>query len=137
MGAFLSLVNPIAEIIDRVIPDKSQAAAAKATLLETQVQGELANAVAQLQTDAAEANNKSVFVAGWRPFVGWICGIAFAYAFVFQPFIVLIAVLLHSKFDPTLLPKLDLTVMMPVLLGMLGLGAMRSFDKTQGTDNGH
>lgn len=137
MGAFLSLVNPIAEILDRVIPDKSQAAAAKAQLLETQVQGELSNAVAQLQTDAAEATNKSVFVAGWRPFVGWTCGVAFLYAFFVQPFMQFILVACKVNIDITKLPKLDMTVMMPVLLGMLGLGAMRSYDKTQGTDNGH
>lgn len=137
MGAFLALINPISSILDRILPDKAQAAQAKATLLQSEVQGEITAAVAQIQTDQAEAANKSVFVAGWRPFIGWVCGGAFAYAFVLQPFIQFISVIFHAKFDPTLLPKLDLSTMMPVLLGMLGLGAMRSFDKTQGTDNGH
>lgn len=137
MGAFLSLINPVAEIIDRVIPDKTQAAQAKAALLQTEVQGQLASAVAQLQTDSAEAANKSVFVAGWRPFVGWICGIAFGYAFVVQPFLTFVLVACKINFDASKIPQLNLAVMSPVLMGMLGLGAMRSYDKTQGTDNGH
>lgn len=124
-------------LIDRLIPDKTQAAAAKAQLLQMQLQGDLDAMKGQLTVDANEAANKSVFVAGWRPFVGWACGFAFVYAFVLQPLIQFIAVLSHRAFDPSLLPKLDMTVMMPVLLGMLGLGAMRSYDKTQGTDNGH
>ena len=136
MGALLALINPIASIIDRVIPDKSAAATAKAQLLETEVQGELNTAIGQIQTNTAEAANQSVFVAGWRPFVGWACGAAFVYAFILQPSLQTFAVILHSKIDVTQLPKLDLSTMMPVLLGMLGLGAMRSFDKTQGTSNG-
>jgi len=134
MGAFLSLINPIAAILDRVIPDKSQAAAAKASLLQTEVQGEINNAIAQIQTNQAEAASKSTFVAGWRPFVGWVCGAAFAYAFIIQPFLKFILSAFHVAVDT---PVIDFSEMSPVLLGMLGLGAMRSYDKAQGTDNGH
>jgi hypothetical protein len=134
MGAFLALINPIAAILDRVIPDKSQAAAAKAALLQSEVQGEISNALAQIQTNQAEAQSKSVFVAGWRPFVGWVCGAAFAYAFIVQPLLKFVLSAFHVQVET---PIIDFSEMSPVLLGMLGLGAMRSYDKAQGTDNDH
>ena len=137
MGAFLSLIDPVAKIIERVIPDKAASDAAKAQLLQSEISGDFQNALAQIQDNATEAANSHVFVSGWRPFVGWACGFAFVYAFIVQPFAQLGLVVFHAHFDPALLPKLDLSEMMPVLLGMLGLGAMRSFDKTQGTSNGH
>jgi hypothetical protein len=134
LGAFLALINPIASILDRIIPDKSQAAAAKAALLQSEVQGEFSNALAQIQTDQAEATNTSIFVAGWRPFVGWVCGAAFAYAFIVQPLLKFVLSAFHVQVET---PVIDFSAMSPVLLGMLGLGAMRSYDKAQGTDNGH
>lgn len=132
--AILNIGNTI---IDRVIPDKTAAAQAKAQLLMAEVNGEFSNAHDQLTVDSSEAANQSIFVAGWRPFVGWGCGAAFLYAYIVQPMAQVIAVLSHNRFDPKLFPVLDMSDMMPVLLGMLGLGAMRSFDKVQGTGNGH
>lgn len=124
-------------IIDKVFPDKSQADAAKAALMQMQLQGQLQdaqnawdNAKQQAVVDAAEASNTSVFVAGWRPFIGWVCGSAFAWIYVGQPVGVFLAALCGKALA---LPTLDLNSMMPVLLGMLGLGAMRSYDKAQGT----
>jgi hypothetical protein len=137
-------VNPLAAIlniggtlIERLIPDKAAQEAAKAQLAEQAEKGDLDAIAGQLQVNLAEAQSKSIFVAGWRPFVGWVCGVAFAYAFVFQPFAFLILAACHSHVDPKTLPALDLATMLPVLLGMLGLGAMRTFDKMQGTGNGH
>lgn len=132
-----AVANIVNTVIDRLIPDRNQAAQAKASLLEMQVKGELDNAIAQLQVDQAEATSSSIFVAGWRPFVGWACGGAFVYAFIVQPMLQFALVAFHSSFDIAKLPQLNLDQMLPVLLGMLGLGAMRSFDKTQGTGNGH
>ena len=132
-----AILNISGTIIDRLIPDKTQAAAAKAELLEMQLKGELDAQIAQAQIDTAEASNQNIFVAGWRPFVGWACGAAFVYAFIVQPTAQAVAVFRHSSFDVSKLPQLNLDQMLPVLLGMLGLGAMRSFDKTQGTGNGH
>lgn len=137
MGALLALVNPIASIIDRIIPDKAQAAAAKAALLETETQGEINNALAQVTADTAEAQNKSIFVAGWRPFIGWVCGSAFAYVYVLQPMLQFALVAFKVNFDVSKLPVINVAEMMPVLLGMLGLGALRSYDKSNGTGNGH
>lgn len=132
-----AIAQIVSTVVDRLIPDKSQAAAAKAQLLEMQIKGEFDNAIEQLKTDQAEAANQSVFVAGWRPFVGWACGFAFVYAFILQPLAQAICVIAHRSFDPKLFPVLNLDQMMPVLLGMLGLGAMRTIDKYNGTGNGH
>lgn len=131
LTAILNIANTV---LDRIIPDKTQAAAAKASLLEMTVRGEMDNAVAQLQVNQAEASNQSVFVAGWRPWVGWVCGMAFAYTYVLQPFLNFFAALFKH---PVNLPPVNLDGMMPVLLGMLGLGALRSWDKSNGSGNGH
>jgi len=130
------LVGPIANIIDRLIPDKAANDAAKAQLVSAETQGELNNALAQVNADSEEASSKSVFVAGWRPFVGWVCGCAFAYVYILQPFGTFLFLAMDSHFDPGKLPVLNISDMMPVLLGMLGLGAMRSYDKVNGTGNG-
>lgn len=90
--------------------------------------GQVAELQGQLDVDKAEAEQKSTFIAGWRPFVGWVCGCAFAWAFVVQPFAVFIA---HACGKLIQLPALDLSSMMPVLLGMLGLGGLRTFEKVQ------
>lgn len=124
-------------LIDRLVPDKTQAAAAKAQLVDMQLNGDLDQVAGQLQVDQVEAASKSTFVAGWRPFVGWACGAAFIYAFILQPMTQAILVIVHSSFDPAKMPKLDITEMLPVLFAMLGMGAMRSFDKTNGSSNGH
>jgi Holin of 3TMs, for gene-transfer release len=94
----------------------------------------------QMEINKQEAASTNWFVAGWRPFIGWVCGAAFAYTYVFLPF----SQFLVFTFGNTeminqlnLLPKLDLGVMMPVLLGMLGLGGMRSFEKSNGSQNNH
>jgi len=132
-----AILNVGNSLIDRLIPDKTAAATAKAQLVQMQVSGELDEIKGQITVNQAEAASQSVFVAGWRPFVGWACGFAFVYAFILQPLIVMLLVAFKVAFDKSALPALDMSTMMPVLLGMLGLGAMRSFDKTQGNGNGH
>jgi hypothetical protein len=137
LGAFLSLINPIGTILDKILPDKAQNDAAKAQLVQLQMQGELNAVAAQVQVNIAEAQSKSTFVAGWRPFVGWVCGIAFAYAFVLQPFLQFILVAFHVNFDVAKLPVISMSEISPVLLGMLGLAAARTVEKVQGVDAGH
>ena len=140
MAAFdplTAILNTANTILDRVLPDKTANDQAKIALLQAQLNGELQAMVSQLQVDQAEAQSKSLFVAGWRPWVGWGCGCAFVYAYILQPLIQTLLVVFHSGFDPAKLPKLDMSEMMPVLLGMLGLGALRSYDKNNGSSNGH
>lgn len=133
----ISLIfGTVGKVLDRVLPDRAANDAAKAQLATMQEAGELKAVADQVAVDLAEAQSKSIFVSGWRPFVGWVCGFAFLWAFVLQPFAIFVAAVLHRDLPKTL-PALDLGTMMPVLLGMLGLGALRSYDKTQGTGNGH
>ncbi len=79
--------------------------------------------------DQAEANNKNVFVAAWRPAIGWACGAAFAWQYVVGP----VAQFTLAAFGQKVaLPVLDTGEMMPVLMGMLGLGGMRTYEKVTG-----
>ena len=126
-----SLAGPLFGLVDDLFTSDEEREAAKLKLLEMEQKGELA----QIAVNMQEAKSENVFISGWRPAVGWTCTAAFAYAFVLQPFAAFIA--LVSGMDPALLaalPDLDIGSMMPVLLGMLGLGAMRSYEKKSGTN---
>lgn len=88
--------------------------------------------IAQMDVNKTEAANSSVFVAGWRPFVGWVCGLGLAYVAILEPvarFVAKVGFAYNGAF-----PAIDTTLTMQVLLGMLGMGAMRSLDKKNGTD---
>jgi hypothetical protein len=86
--------------------------------------------LAQLEINKAEAASGSLFKGGWRPFVGWTCGIAFAYHFVFQP--LLIFIFAYIGLETPDLPEFDVGTLLPVLGGMLGIGGLRSYEKTKG-----
>lgn len=116
-----------ATVVNKIWPDKS--AEEKQQLADA-----LAMVQGQLDTNKAEAANTNMFVAGWRPFVGWICGTGFGIQFVFGPVGSWAAALFGH---PTPFPNLDLGTMMPLLLGMLGLGGMRTAEKIQGINSGH
>jgi hypothetical protein len=123
------LVGPIAKLLDKVIPDadeRHRLAFEISTLAEKQAH-EIAKA--QIEVNKAEAGNHSMFVSGWRPAVGWICAIGLASNYLLVP--VCNFILTINK-HPITVPPLDLTEMMPVLLGMLGLGGLRTWEKTQG-----
>lgn len=93
----------------------------------------------QAETNKVEAANASIFVAGWRPWIGWVCGASFAYTFVIQPFLVFLVVVFGAQVPLDLLPKLDWSMLSSVLLGMLGLGYMRTQEKIAAGQaaNGH
>lgn len=88
--------------------------------------------IAQAGTNTAEAASSNLFIAGWRPAVGWSCAVAFCYAFIIAPLSTWVAVLVGH---PMPLPTMDLSQMMPVLLGMLGLGGMRTYEKIKGVSS--
>lgn len=124
------------KVIDRLFPDPTQAASAKLELIKLQQSGELAMmsadveiAKGQMAVNQAEAATGGLFVAGWRPFIGWTCGAAFAYKFVLAP---ALAFGMTAAGHPISLPVLDFTEMSTVLLGMLGLGGMRTVEKIKG-----
>ena len=123
------LIGPIASLLDKIIPDaveRDRLAHEIATMAERHAQ-ELAKA--QIAVNKEEAKSTSVFVSGWRPAVGWVCVTGMAFNFVVVP-LGNFACGLYGV--DTMFPSLDLSEMMPVLMGMLGLGAMRSFEKTKG-----
>lgn len=110
-------------IIDKIWPNKSEQEKAELQAALVVVQG-------QLQVNQAEAASSSVFVAGWRPFIGWVCGSACAWNWIGLP-VTKAGLLLAGGPALTLAPA-DLTEMMPVLMGMLGLGALRTTEKIKG-----
>mgnify|MGYP003113946073 FL=1 len=117
-------LNVVASIIDKVadkIDDFTLDKAEKAELIQ-----EINKA--QLEVNKVEAGHTSLFVAGWRPFVGWTCGIALCYHFVLQPFLVF---LLYSFGYQVALPQFDMTTLTTILMGMLGLGGLRSYEKVK------
>lgn len=127
--AFLAFLPLIGDIIDRILPDKTAAAAAKLELEKMAMSGELQTTLAQLDIDKTEAASQSLFVAGWRPFVGWTCGSALAYTYIAQPFLLFVLASFGRKVD---LPALSLADLLPVLFALLGLGTMRSVEVVKG-----
>ena len=82
----------------------------------------------QLDINKAEASHRSVFVSGWRPFLGWVSGLSIGYVYLFQPILDMILQMFQVQVDWV---QLDLGQLMPLVLGMLGLGGMRSFEKVK------
>lgn len=116
------------KIIDKIFPDKTQADAAKARLLELHESGELQLALGQIDVNKAEATSSSIFVAGWRPAVGWVCVIGLLYTFLLRP----ILAWGSSAWGIEVPPMLDMGDLFTLLAGMLGLGGMRTFEKLKG-----
>jgi len=127
------------KIIDKLWPDPQKAQEAKIELFKLQQSGELAQlaaetdlAKAQIGVNAVEAGSSSLFVSGGRPFVIWVGGFGLAYAAILEPLLKFIAAV---GFHYTgAFPVLDTTITMQVLFGILGLGAMRSYDKKNATN---
>jgi len=118
------------KLIDRLWPDPTQAAAAKLELLKMQQEGDLAVMVAQTDINKIEAGSTNLFVAGWRPFVGWCCGVAFLYAAILEPLARFIAKVFFTYGGE--FPIIDTTLTMQILLGLLGMAGLRSWDKKNG-----
>ena len=126
MSILNSLIKPITSILDKVIEDKdtkNNIAFELATMAERHAQ-ELSKG--QLEVNKVEAAHKSLFVSGWRPFIGWTCGLGMFGNFITIPFSNFVLALLELDI---VIPLVPLETMMPVLMGMLGLGAMRSYEK--------
>jgi hypothetical protein len=122
------LVPAVTGLLDKFIPDadeKAKLAHEISTLAEKQAHE---SAMAQIKVNQEEAKHKSTFVSGWRPFIGWTCGVALSYHFVIQPLLVFV---LNATGQPVELPTFDMSSLMTVLMGMLGLGGLRTFEKVK------
>ena len=117
LNVIAGIIDKVADNVDRFTLDKEE----KAQLIQ-----EINKA--QIEVNKVEANSNSLFVAGWRPFVGWTCGVALCYHFVLQPFLLFLVYSFGYQVD---LPVFDMSTLTTILLGLLGLGGMRSFEKVK------
>lgn len=132
IGAVIGLGK---ELIERFIPDKEKQAEAKLKLAEMTQTGELEFlrtstllATGQLEVNKQEAAHRTVFVAGWRPFLGWSCGFALTWQFILVPILGWVA-LMNGIPVP---PALDIGPLVTIIMGMLGLGTLRTYEKLKG-----
>ena len=119
MSIVNALIGPVSGLLDKFIEDKDQKAALAheiATMSERHAHEALKG---QLEINKVEAAHKSLFVAGWRPAIGWVCMLGRLYNTI-------IANVLSIWIE---VPEVDTTLLVPVMMGMLGLGAMRSYEK--------
>ena len=117
-----ALIGPVTGLLDQFIEDKDQKNALAFELATMADKHALELAKGQLTVNATEAAHKSLFVAGWRPAIGWICGFALLYSTILAPIIGIWVVV----------PPVDSSLLTSVLMGMLGLGAMRTAEKVKG-----
>lgn len=115
-------------LIDRFLPDPEKRREAEAEFLRLAAEGELRQVMAQLEINAREAAHPSVWVAGWRPFFGWVGGAAFAYVGVVKPLLTWYA----SVKGWPVPPDIDTDFLWIVVSGLLGIGGLRTFEKTKG-----
>lgn len=129
MSIITSLIGPVSGLLDKFIEDKDKknALVHEITTMAEKHAHELAKG--QIEINKVSAGHRSLFVSGWRPAVGWTCCLGMASNFLLIPLANFALALSGSSI---VIPLIDLSTMMPVLLGMLGLGAMRTVEKTKG-----
>lgn len=126
--AIIPLLSFGKELLDKFIPDPQEKAKAELELLRMTQDGDLKKVLGQLEINAKEAQHASVFVSGWRPYVGWICGTGLAYAAIFHNLLEWLA----SIQGWPLPPALNNEILLYVLGGLLGIGGLRTYEKTKG-----
>lgn len=128
LGIVKELVGPVTGLLSEFIEDKDQKAKLAHEIATMAERHANENAKAQLEVNKVEAANRNLFVAGWRPAVGWVCVLGMAGNFMVIPFANFVLALMEID---VIIPLVALDTMMPVLMGMLGLGAMRTYEKTK------
>lgn len=130
MIPILSAILPVAEtVIARLVPDKNAKSKAMREMEKALVDAHAKGMLGQLEINKVEAGHRSIFVAGWRPMCGWICAAALGFHFIVAP-VVQWAGTIGGWHLP--IPEFDMSSLMTILLGMLGIGGMRSFEKFKG-----
>jgi len=121
MAGIIPIISAVSDIIGRFVPDPVKKAEAQLAVMQLQMQPDLA----QIEINKQEAMSSSVFVAGWRPAIGWLCVIALGFAYVAVP-------LLTTFVPEAHIPKFPMDEMINLVYALLGLGAMRTVEKVQG-----
>lgn len=124
-----ALLGVAEKVIDKVFPDPVKKAEAMLRLKELEQSGDLAVIAAQMEVNKVEAAHPNIFVSGWRPFIGWVCGSALAIQLVVGPMLVWGSRLAGKPVDMVVM---DVSLLTTMLVGMLGLGGMRTVEKLQG-----
>lgn len=115
-------IDLVSTVINKFFPDKSEQEKAQLAASLTLIQG-------QLDINKAEATSPSTFTSGWRPFIGWVCGMACAWNWIVLPAAKFLTIYFNH---PVVLSPADVSEMMPLLFGMLGLGGLRTYEKVKG-----
>ena len=124
-----ALLPALGTLIDRLIPDRAAADKAKAEMELQLVNAANQAALAQVEVNKIEAGHSSVFVAGWRPSIGWVCAAGLAWAFVLAPVASWALLVLGVKAE---LPAIQFDHLFELVLAMLGIGGLRTFEKLRG-----
>ncbi len=125
----LSILEIGAKLLDKVIPDKDAREKAQAELIKAAQDQDFQLALAQIQVNQEEAKSDNIFKSGWRPSIGWTCSVAFGLHFVLFPIINFVLVALNYK---EVVISFDMTTLMTVLGGLLGIGGLRTYEKVKG-----
>jgi hypothetical protein len=118
------LIKPVGDILDKFVADKD---------LKLKLSHELEKEIislnrAQIELNKVEAAHENVFVSGWRPFIGWACGIALVYHFLIEPIIQYILIINGSDFAT---PEFDFSQLSTIVMAMLGMSGLRTFEKVK------
>ena len=125
-----SLIAPVTGLLDKFIEDKDQKAKlAHEIATMSQKHAQELN-LAQIEVNKAEAQSGSLFKGGWRPAVGWVCAIAFLYHFLLKDIIIFVCAFAGVEVPD--LPEFDMSTLLTVLGGMLGIGTLRTYEKQKG-----
>ena len=118
------LIQPVGDILDKFVADKD---------LKIKLSHELEKEIillnkAQLEVNAVEANHNNIFVSGWRPFIGWCCGLSLTYHFILEPIIQYILIVNGVQFET---PEFDFSQLSTIVMAMLGMSTLRTYEKTK------
>lgn len=120
----------VSNLIDKAldfIPNKNERARAKEQLMEGMQKAVQDQVMGQIEVNKVEAAHRSIFVAGWRPFIGWICGIGLLWSFLLEPIARWLAAIYYP--EVTVLPRLETDGLYQLVLAMLGMGGLRTWEK--------
>ena len=133
LGIFKELISPITDLVGEIVVDKDRRNEINLQIAEIADRADQRyhqELMGQIEVNKVEAQHASIFVAGWRPFIGWTGGVGIAYTFVLAPFIEFVA---RAAGYTQEMPMPDAGQLMTLVTAMLGVGAMRSYDKMKGT----